>query len=216
MSQSTSSAAAAAASGRCGMRERLRGATAERHAQVDRRMPLARAAPDLRDYLRHLCILRDWLHCRVSAAPQLARLDTVIAQRHSIERDAVLAARLVGQPLPEVRMLDHPAPARRAVPDVESNERAAFDTGTRYVIEGAALGGQVMYRRLHQALAPHPLEHLRGGGAPEVAARWRAFLAELEAGPWSPALAAAACHGAQAAFDCLLKRIDAEAEVALP
>ena len=131
-----------------------------------------RAAPDLREYLRHLCILRDWLQCRVSAALLLAGLDTVIAQRHSIERDAVLAARLVGQPLPAVRMLDYRAPARRAVPDVESDERAAFDTGTRCVIEGAALGGQVMYRRLHQALAPHPFEHLRGGGAPEVAVRW--------------------------------------------
>ena len=85
----------------------------------------------------------------------------------------------------------------------------ATTTGSARLTSSTGLTSEEARRRLEQD-GPNVLR-----AAPPVP-RWRAFLAELEAGPWSPALAAAACHGAQAAFDCLLKRIDAEAEVALP
>ena len=53
----------------------------------------------------------------------------------------MLAARLVGQPLPAVRMLDYRAPARRAVPDVESDERAAFEMKDHLTIRGVVTAG---------------------------------------------------------------------------
>jgi heme oxygenase len=38
----------------------------------------------------------------------------------------------------------------------------AWRWGVCYVIEGSQLGGAVLYKRLHERLAPHPLRYLKG------------------------------------------------------
>lgn len=66
-------------------------------------------------------------------------------------------------------------PRRRSLPPLDS-EAQRF--GVAYVIEGAALGGQVLLRRLQPRLAPRPARFLEGYGR-ESAARWRAFVGVL-------------------------------------
>lgn len=205
-------------------RAALRQATSHLHAEVDASMPLALPAPGLADYHHHLRLLRAWVQA-LRALPVLAEhLDAEQAAiAHDIaecERLAPLAAREEGEekpgmpdlaPLPSGEMLGeglrdastaagpHPwGEAGRHDPD-------ALAWGVRYVIEGSRLGGQVLYRRLAPALAPHPLDYLLGAGA-RTGARWRSFLAELQAALDTPARVAAACQGAVLAFECLLQQ----------
>jgi heme oxygenase len=71
------------------------------------------------------------------------------------------------------------------------------------VIEGSHLGGAVLYQRLHELLAPHPLRYLRGApGGPGP--RWRAFMLALRADVRTTAQLADACAGACDAFDAIL------------
>jgi heme oxygenase len=79
----------------------------------------------------------------------------------------------------------------------------AYRWGICYVIEGSALGGSVLYQRLHERLAPHPLRYLLGqpGG---TGPRWRAFMQALRANVRSEVEIAEACAGACAAFDAIL------------
>jgi heme oxygenase len=79
----------------------------------------------------------------------------------------------------------------------------AYRWGVCYVIEGSHLGGAVLYQRLHERLAPHPLRYLRGApGGPGP--RWRAFMQALRANVRKPAEVADACAGACDAFDAIL------------
>jgi heme oxygenase (biliverdin-IX-beta and delta-forming) len=73
-----------------------------------------------------------------------------------------------------------------------------------YVIEGSQLGGAVLYGRLRDRLAPHPLRYLKGDAA-GPGPRWSAFTQALRAGVRTPAEIADACAGACAAFDRILE-----------
>ena len=80
---------------------------------------------------------------------------------------------------------------------------AAYRWGVRYVIEGSQLGGAVLYQRLAQPLAPHPLRYLRG--APEgPGPRWRDFMLALQAAVTTSGEIEEACAGACDAFDRIL------------
>ena len=80
---------------------------------------------------------------------------------------------------------------------------AAYRWGVCYVVEGAQLGGAVLYQRLQAQLAPHPLDYLRGEAhGPGV--RWRAFMLALREKVRSPQDMADACQGARDAFDRIL------------
>lgn len=63
-----------------------------------------------------------------------------------------------------------------------SGASAAYRWGVAYVVEGSQLGGAVLYKRLAQQLAPHPLRYLRGAGEAGPGPRWRAFMEALRAG----------------------------------
>lgn len=181
----------------------LRAATAERHAVLDRAMPLSHDAPTLADYRDHLLILRAWL----------APLERWLAQFDDGPQDATR--------LPAVERiaalhddLAHPAmPAHGAtVPEIDTatlRREAAYRWGLCYVIEGSQLGGAVLYRQLATRLAPHPLQYLGAGHSPGP--RWQQFLQALRAAVREPADIALACAGAQRAFDDLLARIPADA-----
>jgi heme oxygenase len=175
-------------------RSALREATAPLHAEVDTTLPLARPTPTLADYRAHLQLLSDWTD-RLRALPVDARrLDT---QAAALAVDLAECDRLLGAP---------PQPSTTARVDVTAQSPAdpdAFGWGVAYVIEGSQLGGQVLYRRLAEPLAPHPLAYLHGAGR-DTGARWKGFLAELQQQLATPERVRAACDGAVQAFGLLL------------
>ena len=173
----------------------LRAATSERHERLDSGLPLSGPAPDLNDYAQHLTLVRDWL------APLQAWLDgfddgpqTVLP---AVERLALIDADLAEPGMPAPR-------AAAASDSWPLDASAAYRWGVAYVIEGSQLGGKVLYGKLAERLAPHPLRYLRGadeGPGP----RWRAFMLALKEHMTSPDEIADACAGACAAFDSILK-----------
>lgn len=178
-------------------REALRQATSYLHAAVDAGMPLSVPSPSLADYHAHLCLLRDWVRL-LQALP--GTTERLAAETQALNTDIEACERL--------RAAASPAPAQdvdAAAPVAETAEqREACAWGVAYVIEGSRLGGQVLYRRLAEPLAPHPLRYLQGAGA-QTGAHWRAFLEALRAALDTPDRVQAACEGAVWAFDRLLQ-----------
>ena len=172
----------------------LRAATAERHERLDSGLPLSGPAPDVHDYATHLTMVRDWL------APLQSWLDGFNDGPQqvlpAVERLALIDADLNEPGMPPVR-----APS---IPHAWPGEASpAYRWGVAYVIEGSQLGGKVLYGKLAERLAPHPLGYLRGadeGPGP----RWRAFMLALKENVKSPDEIADACAGACAAFDSIL------------
>ena len=173
----------------------LRAATAERHERLDSGLPLSGPEPDVHDYDAHLTMVRDWL------APLQSWLDGFSDGPQqvlpAVERLALIDADLNEPGMPPVRAPSTP----HAWPGEAS---PSYRWGVAYVIEGSQLGGKVLYGKLAERLAPHPLRYLRGadeGPGP----RWRAFMLALKEHVKSPDEIADACAGACAAFDSILK-----------
>jgi heme oxygenase len=170
----------------------LRSATASRHQELD--SGLAIGAPDasLEDYASHLAMLRAWL------APLQAWLDGFEdgPRFDQAGRLALIDQDLADQGMPAPRAADAAAPWPSAA-------SAAYRWGVCYVVEGSQLGGAVLFQRLHDRLAPHPLRYLKGidaGPGP----RWRVFMQALREHVHGPAEIDEACAGACAAFDGIL------------
>jgi heme oxygenase len=171
-------------------RDALRRATAHLHAEVDASMPLARPNPSLADYQCHLALLADWVNALRALPVDAARLDD--------------EARRVDADLAECdRLLHVPHRGRPTQSPSHGMAPGPFGWGVAYVIEGSRLGGQVMYRRLADALAPHSLAYLQGAGR-DTGARWTSFLAELRQQLHTDDDVHAACDGAVQAFALLL------------
>lgn len=172
----------------------LRQATSSQHDILDSGLPLAQPDASLADYLDHLRMLARWLapiqawQAQYGDGPQGA-----VAQ---VDRLATIAADLAaaGQPAPE------PAVGAVAWP---SHASAAYRWGVAYVVEGSQLGGAVLYKRLSERLAPHPLAYLKPS-AEGPGPRWRAFIAALQGELRSDADVAEACQGARHAFERIL------------
>lgn len=177
----------------------LRRATATRHDRLDSGLPLSRPDATLADYAHHLQLLRDWLAPLeawqrgfhdgpqgpggLAAAPHLALIEADLAE-------------------PSLSpYLGNARPAGGAWPAQAS---PAYRWGVAYVVEGSQLGGAVLYKRLADQLAPHPLRYLRGAGEGGPGPRWRAFMAALRAEVHDEGQVADACAGACDAFDRLL------------
>jgi heme oxygenase len=178
-----------------GVLEALREATASRHEQLDGGLPLAHEGAGLAEYAQHLQLLRDWMapmHAWLSAfedGPQgadgLPAVDRMsLLEADLLEPGMALRAPLRVQPWPE-------------------HASAAYRWGVMYVVEGAQLGGAVLYQRLHATMAPHPLRYLRGDPA-GPGPRWRAFMLALKAHVTTSDEIADACAGACGAFDRIL------------
>ena len=178
-----------------GVLEALRLATASRHAQLDGGLPLAHIGAGLPEYAQHLQLLRDWtapLNAwleRFDDGPQgpdgLPPVDRMaLLEADLLEPGMALRAPLLAEPWPDAAS-------------------AAYRWGVGYVVEGAQLGGAVLYQRLHTALAPHPLRYLRGDPA-GPGPRWRMFMLALKEHVTTEEDIADACAGACAAFDRIL------------
>jgi heme oxygenase len=180
----------------------LRNATAERHELLHEIMPLSAHSVALRDYLAHLAILRDWLE------PLEAWLETFNDGPQSpalparINRLALIDADLVHASV-DPRDLDAIPLASRAR-RWSGTQSAAYRWGVCYVIEGSQLGGAVLYARLKERLAPHPLGYLEAG-RDALGPRWRAFTHAMSAQTHTPVSIDEACRGAADAFDRLIE-----------
>ncbi len=175
----------------------LRLATAERHAILDGGLSIAAPHASLHDYRAHLSLLRAWLgpaECWLAGFDDGPQAPTAPAL---MLRTPLLDADLAHPAMP-------PGPAARAPEsDWPIGASQGYRWGVCYVIEGSQLGGSVLYRRLVEQLAPHPLAFLRGateGPGP----RWRAFTEALKAAVHTPDAIAEACTGACDAFDRIL------------
>jgi heme oxygenase len=173
----------------------LRGATAQQHAILDTGLPLAQPDATLQDYRDHLLMLHAWL-APIEAwltgfcdGPQGPDAPPPVIRIPRIEADLA-----IGSPPPGSR------PPSDAWPDDAS---AAYRWGVCYVVEGSQLGGVVLYRRLAEQLAPHPLNYLKGS-AEGPGPRWRAFSEALREQVRSSDQIAQACAGACEAFDRIL------------
>lgn len=175
----------------------LRAATHALHEQLDHSLPLARADAALADYAAHLTVLRDWQR---ALAPWLSR---------AITDPAALA--LLNQDLQDLHDCPAQAPALACLPmpDLTALRKAddgrdGFCWGIAYVVEGSRLGGQVLYQRLSEQLAPHPLRYLGQRGRTGLS--WPDMLACLRTRLDSSPERQSACNGAVAAFELLLQR----------
>ncbi len=120
----------------------LRQATAQRHAVLDTRTPLAAEAPDLRAYHDHLRLLEAWL------APIHDRLDDDgAAKRHLDLIRADLAHPALGDMPDRVHEEGAPWPP---------NASAAYRWGVSYVNEGSPLGRAGLYKGVAPGLGPPP------------------------------------------------------------
>jgi heme oxygenase len=181
----------------------LRQATAQQHAELDSRTPLAAPVLDLHAYHDHLRLLEAWL------APIQRWLDAEgggAGERPSTgltRRDylALIRADLAHPALAGMPNLELPADTHWP-PDAG----AAYRWGVSYVIEGSQLGGAVLYKRLAERLAPHPLDYLRGEGSPGP--RWQQFIAALRGAVTTPQQIDEACRGARQAFDSLISLLN--------
>jgi heme oxygenase len=172
----------------------LRSATASRHQELDSGLPIGALDASLGDYACHLAMLRAWL------APLQAWLPGF---QDGPRFDQAGRLALIGQDLAERGMPSAPAAAPAAAPAWPSVASEAWRWGVCYVIEGSQLGGAVLFQRLHERLAPHPLRYLKGDAA-GPGPRWRVFMQALREHVRSPAEIAEACAGACAAFDGIL------------
>jgi len=175
----------------------LRSATASRHQALDSGLAIGFDHASLSDYASHLAMLRAWL---TPLQAWLRSFDDGPQAGPQFDQAGRLA--LIAQDLAEPGMPAVPAvaDARR---DWPPGAGPAWRWGVCYVIEGSQLGGAVLYQRLHERLAPHPLRYLKGadtGPGP----RWRVFMQALRAQVRTPEEIAAASAGACAAFDSIL------------
>lgn len=173
-------------------RDALRRATADLHGQVDVAVPLAKAAPTLRDYRDHLQLLDDWIRALRALPVDVSRLD---AQAAALREDIMGCNRLLGEA---------PLACGAAVFPAGRVQVGAFGWGVAYVIEGSQLGGQLLYRRLRERLAPHPLAYLNGQWR-GTGGDWSRFLGDLRANVVCTEELDEACAGAVEAFELLLQ-----------
>ncbi len=175
----------------------LRHATAQRHTILDSGLAIGAENASLHDYRAHLCMLRAWLgpaECWLAGFDDGPQADAGIPL---LLRTPVIDADLAHPAIPAGPAMQQPER------DWPIGASAAWRWGVCYVIEGSQLGGAVLYKRLVNQLAPHPLDYLRGaeeGPGP----RWRTFMQALNAAVRSPEEIAQACAGACEAFDRIL------------
>jgi heme oxygenase len=182
----------------------LRSATAARHELLHEIMPLSVESVDLRDYLAHLVILREWLE------PLEAWIETFDDGPQSPSAQMrTNRLGLIDADLSDKSVRRDDLPSTVASPGRArwwlNAGSAAYRWGVCYVIEGSQLGGAVLYTRLRERLSPHPLAFL-ASGRESLGARWRAFTHRMAEEVTSPATIDEACRGAADAFDVLIER----------
>jgi heme oxygenase len=167
----------------------LRAATHAVHARLDGGLPIAQPETSADDYLQHLAIIGEWLADidRLEIAPDAwppGWEDAQAGRQLRISKDLGTPARAAAR-----------ATGLAVLP--AGPLTSAFAWGVAYVVEGSQLGGSMLYRRLHERLAPQTLHYLMGDG---TTGRWPRFIAALRSALATPAEIDDACSGALWAF----------------
>jgi len=172
----------------------LRVATAVAHARIERVLALETPS-SLSHYARVLrgfdCFLAAWEPCVARALP--AHLHSWFEQRRR--------SPLVARDLEALRIPRDVATAV-ALPPLGSPASAL---GSLYVLEGSALGGQVIAQRMHRwhGIGPHDGAAYFTGWGERTGAMWREFRQLLASEVTDAASRQAACTSAVATFDAL-------------
>lgn len=172
------------------LRAQLRRATAALHEELEATLDLLDASLSLERYRAVLGVLHGFYAPLEAIQAELAR---------GFAPDAPLRdrSRLLARDLAALGTAPHELPRCRELPALAGVEGLA---GSLYVVEGASLGGQLVARAVEARLG---LTAARGaaffvGAGPATHARWRSFLAWLEAvvgrGGSEPAIVEAACE----------------------
>jgi len=186
----------------------LRAATGSRHARLDSCMPLSIPAPTLADYRDHLRLLLIWLRPLEALLRAHADGPQAAAALAPVWRSGLIEADLAEPATPSIAAPDAFADRAAHAPAWPTGAAPAWRWGACYVIEGSQLGGAMLYQRHVARLAPHPLNYLRGDGAPP-GPRWQQFLRALRADVHTTTEIELARAGAIAAFDHLLAIVGA-------
>lgn len=180
----------------------LRSATAQAHARLDSQLPIAHPQASLADYLQHVTLIDAWL-AEIDLLRGAADAWPPGWNEAQQGRRARIAADLSG--------VSHGPVGLAGRIDAPAQLPPGFGWGVAYVVEGSQLGGQMLYRRLHDRLAPHALHYLRGDGS---SAQWPRFTAALRTAVTGSALLRGAVDGAQWAFASLTSRFERAGVVA--
>jgi len=181
---------------RSGLHQRLREATAEAHAALERDLVWEARVATLAGYRSLLARLRGF-HAAFEPAIGAGLADEAFfgPRRRLAKLDADLAH--LGLEATAIEALPAPAPGRLAGPE------AAM--GALYVLEGSTLGGQVIGRKvegLHGLRAETGCAYYRAHGR-AAGAMWQAFRARLETVPDEEAALAAGVATFEAMRDWL-------------
>jgi heme oxygenase len=171
---------AVSAAGACTALSRLRAATAELHQEIEDRLDIVER---LADPARRAGMIRRFaaLHGPAAAALRcwLADVPGFSAATHPLVRECAAAGSIVRFPTPASR---------------------AEALGMLYVLEGSALGGRLILRRLaDRGIVDPRLAFLDPHGA-ETGRRWRGLLSILERELAGEPLIVEACRGAVRMF----------------
>lgn len=188
----------------------LRDATSVRHRILERVLPLGTTSLDIALYSRALTgfeiFLRAWEPLIRSALPIRLHEWLMTRSRYELVRGDIEILRgqrtRITVPLKEACV----AAVRGIELGGADSKYAAF--GSMYVLEGSALGGQVIARAARDSLDIHAHNggaYFKGAGA-ATATHWRSFRSLLDAEVGSdPVPCAAAAKGAEQTFDALIR-----------
>ena len=191
------------------LRERLKHATASLHEDIERASPLAREDLTLEEY--RLALQTLWGYYS-ALEPQLEGVFALAASPLSRKKVPWLAADLDS-------LNDGPTQHRvsalgGSVPRVECLGSAL---GCAYVLEGATLGGRVLYRRFSTrwGLSAERGARFVYGYGERTGEMWRQFVDTINSVPLDGAGEAACVRAARATFTTLQHRLELTAATAL-
>ncbi|WP_263145327.1 biliverdin-producing heme oxygenase [Pseudomonas sp. RIT-PI-AD] len=187
----------------------LRDATRQLHAELDATSPLTRPGLTEDQYLRYVRRVLGWMR---PLEARLARIDwhAELQAEQRFHKTRWLEADLLAAGL------DRGALARiDECPQVPLAENLASAFGLAYVVEGATLGGVVLYKRLAPRLPGLPLEWLQGYGA-ATSGLWQQFQQQLARNIRSETDIQQAQHAAQDAFRSFRLWVNQEVAQACP
>jgi heme oxygenase len=171
----------------------IRGAARSAHLRVEASLPMRRLISSdytEREYVRHLCDLLGFYEpFEAALAAGNAGVKAPISPSRS---------RLLRRDLAKLGLTPAQVKALPRCGELPAVAGAGF-FGCLYVYEGAALGGQVIARRLRQSLGPTQSFAFYHGNAERIARHWKAFCAYLDTREADSL--AAVCASAVAVFD---------------
>ena len=169
----------------------LREGTHELHERLDRSLPLMRPGLTRAEYVAFLSRMLAWLE------PTEQRLASALNHLVAVHRRA-------GRLETDLAALGEPLPASAGTAALPPLATEADALGCFYVLEGSALGGQIVSRHVERTLgldARTGAAYFNGDGA-ATGSRWRAVCRTLDAYPAGPA--PAVVDGANGTFRSLL------------